>query len=508
MANTTLSPNMDLPLPIVGVQTGPVYATDLNNCLTIVDGHDHTPGYGVPVPSDGININADLPFSNNNATTVRTVRFQSQSAALSAAADVGCLYEVSNDLYYNDGAGNQIRITQSGSVTGSSGTITGLPSGTASASYSSVSGTFTFQSATATPAYVDCASVLIRNFSASSKALTLQAPAAMAADYSLTLPPLPASQKIMTLDSSGNITAPYTVDGSTITIATNVIGVPASGIGTTQLAAQAVTAAKIANATITTSQISASAGILGTQIANTTISNSNIANSTIDLTTKVTGTLPVANGGTGVTTSTGTGNTVRSASPTFTGTISAAALTLSSTLGVTGAATLSSTLGVTGAATLSSTLGVTGAATFSGGVIGSLGFSAPTGYVGETLTVSNAGGTAPTASNTATNITSLSLTAGSWLLFGDVSYNFSAVTATRLTAGISTSSAAFDSITSGAYSDQSPLYVPTSGSFGVLPLGSRVINIETTTTVYGVARITFSAGSPTFGFHLIAYRLR
>lgn len=39
----------------------------------------------------------------------------------------------------------------------------------------------------------------------------------------------------------------------------------------------------------------------------------------LPLTTGVTGTLPVANGGTGVTTSTGTGSTVLSASPTFTG---------------------------------------------------------------------------------------------------------------------------------------------------------------------------------------------
>lgn len=276
---------MDLPLPIVGVQTGPLYATDLNNCLTIVDGHDHTPGYGVPVPSDGININSDLPFSNHNLTSLRTVRFQSQSAALSAAADVGCLYEVDDDLYYNDGAGNQVRITQSGSVAGSSGTITGLPSGTASASYNSLSGTFIFQSATATPAYVDCASVLIRNFSANSNALTLQAPAAMAADYSLTLPPLPASQKIMTLDSSGNMTAPYTVDGSTITISSNVIGVPNSGIGTNQLAALSVTAAKIANATITTTQISASAGILGSQLSSSAgIVGTQLASGTISAT--------------------------------------------------------------------------------------------------------------------------------------------------------------------------------------------------------------------------------
>jgi len=40
----------------------------------------------------------------------------------------------------------------------------------------------------------------------------------------------------------------------------------------------------------------------------------------VNLASQVTGTLPVANGGTGVTTSTGTGSTVLSASPTFTGT--------------------------------------------------------------------------------------------------------------------------------------------------------------------------------------------
>lgn len=40
----------------------------------------------------------------------------------------------------------------------------------------------------------------------------------------------------------------------------------------------------------------------------------------VGLTTHVAGTLPVANGGTGVTTSTGTGSVVRSGSPTFTGT--------------------------------------------------------------------------------------------------------------------------------------------------------------------------------------------
>ena len=69
----------------------------------------------------------------------------------------------------------------------------------------------------------------------------------------------------------------------------------------------------------------------------------------LPLTTGVTGTLPVANGGTGVTGSTGTGSVVLSASPTFTGSISAANLTLSGDLIVNGTTTTisSTTLDIT-----------------------------------------------------------------------------------------------------------------------------------------------------------------
>jgi len=45
-----------------------------------------------------------------------------------------------------------------------------------------------------------------------------------------------------------------------------------------------------------------------------------VANSVINV-SQITGVLPVVNGGTGVTTSTGTGNTVLSASPTLSGTV-------------------------------------------------------------------------------------------------------------------------------------------------------------------------------------------
>ena len=95
----------------------------------------------------------------------------------------------------------------------------------------------------------------------------------------------------------------------------------------------------------------------------------------------VAGTLAVANGGTGVTTSTGTGSNVLSASPTLTGTLSGASASFSGTLGVTGALTGSS-------ATFSSTLGVTGALTASNNVYSS-GSSAGFQFADRTTTTNS-----------------------------------------------------------------------------------------------------------------------
>ena len=90
-----------------------------------------------------------------------------------------------------------------------------------------------------------------------------------------------------------------------------------------------------AGGTNTQVQYNASGAFAGS--ANLTFNGTTLSANALSLTTA----LPVASGGTGVTTSTGTGSTVLSASPTFTGTLAAAAITASTTLGVTGTSTLS-----------------------------------------------------------------------------------------------------------------------------------------------------------------------
>lgn len=223
---------MLLPVPEVGTTSGPQYAQDINDSLSIIDQHDHSTGSGVPITPSGLDISSDLTMQDNNLTNIRTTRFQVQPSTLAGASDINCLYVSGVDLYYNDGS-NIIRITTGGSVNAGAGSIGGLPSGTASVNYSG--GVYTFESSTGIGGDVSARNVLLSNNSAGSHDLTLSPPNAMGADYTLVMPSLPVSQKIMTLDASGNITAPYVTDNSTIEVSANTIQVKAQGITGAQI---------------------------------------------------------------------------------------------------------------------------------------------------------------------------------------------------------------------------------------------------------------------------------
>lgn len=202
-----ISPNMNLPVPVVSNDFGPDWANNLNSCLSAIDEHDHTAGKGVPLSSDSLTINSNLPLNNNSLTGVASVVFNAQTSI----ATIQSVYVVGVDLFYNDGNGNTIRITQSGNVAGASGTITGLPSGTASASYQSVGGTFQFQSATNTPANISGASYVMAEQTTSPNTITLKSPTALGASYNVTFPgSVPAFTSLLAMSTSGVLsTVPY-----------------------------------------------------------------------------------------------------------------------------------------------------------------------------------------------------------------------------------------------------------------------------------------------------------
>lgn len=220
-----LSPNMVLPVPAVGLDPGPQYATNLNACLTLLDAHNHSAGYGVPITPDGLNINGNLPLNQNNLTLAKSVRFTPQSIVLNTPADIGCVYVLNNDLYYNDIAGNVVRITQGGGIAGSPGTIANLTS-PASASYIAANQTFVFQSDANKAANMDFGSATLRNLTTSSAGVKIAPPVGLASDYTMTLPAgTPASTKIVTMDASGALGAAYDTDNVSLEVASNLLRV-------------------------------------------------------------------------------------------------------------------------------------------------------------------------------------------------------------------------------------------------------------------------------------------
>jgi hypothetical protein len=251
---TTPTPNMNLPEPVVSTTGGPDWATQLNNCLDIIDSHDHSSGYGVPVTPAGMNISTDLSMNINNLTLVRSVRFSPQVAPLGLVTDLGCLYESGVDLYYNDGSGNQVRITQSGGVAGSPGSIASLSS-PASATYVSASAKFVWQSAANVAASLDARNLILRSSAASSFGLTLTPPT-IAADFTLTLPTVPVGTRFMTLDNTGVMGASYNVDNSTLEVSSNLIQVKDGGVTKPKLAALGQQVSTLTSLTFSTSSTS------------------------------------------------------------------------------------------------------------------------------------------------------------------------------------------------------------------------------------------------------------
>jgi len=252
MSNTIVSPNMGLPLPVPGVDPGPDYALNLNASLMAIDGHTHAAGSGVQISPSGLNINSALTFQNNPATNLQA----SVYAAQSSLATLQAVYVSGVDLYYNDGNGNIIPITANGSVTGASGTITGLPSGTAGAAFNSVSGNFIFTSATSTGAGIDGGTVILHNPTNYAETVTITPYGSPFSSYNLILPPPVAATGFVTLNSSGSL---------------NATGIPTS-LG--------ITGSNIANTTITRTKLAA----VGQQVSTASGTFTTSSTSFVDIT--------------------------------------------------------------------------------------------------------------------------------------------------------------------------------------------------------------------------------
>lgn len=236
------TPNMFLYQPVIAVDSGLTWEQNVNTNSAIIDGHNHSIGSGVQINPSGINLNADLPFNNNNAISLRSSRYLSQPSPIALASDLLCSYFSGVDFYVNDGNGNQIQITSGGTV---NATSSGISNGTASASF--VSSVLVVDSAPNAPANIQAASFLMGNTGiVGSFYLTLSPPSSLVANYSLVLPSLPPQTNVMILDTSGNMgSITYDQVGQNMTvvgadsIASNIDSTGADDIGSVMTSAGA-----------------------------------------------------------------------------------------------------------------------------------------------------------------------------------------------------------------------------------------------------------------------------
>ncbi len=196
---------MGLTIDVPLVTPGPDWAADIVENFQLLDVHDHTSSNGVRVPTAGININADLSFNSFNAIALRTIRLDNQTSTPSDVGDLRILYSKNGELAYRDGSGNEVVITNNGSIAGASGTISGLVS-PASAVYSSITKSLTISADTGKLARFNISEISLYEFdNPTANPITIKTPAAVAAPYTMTLPGAPATTgKQLTLtDTSG-----------------------------------------------------------------------------------------------------------------------------------------------------------------------------------------------------------------------------------------------------------------------------------------------------------------
>lgn len=249
------TPYMSLDLPVVTVTLGPTWATMLNTALTSVDDHDHTSGKGRLITPSALNINADVAMGDNNLSNTKSVRLANQAALLTGGSDLRALYAFGGELYYRDASGNQVKITNAGSINATAvGGIGGdYTSSTASVVYSSVSKTFTFTQNTNQSAKLDIGDIILRETVAAANAITIKSPASLASSYSLTLPTaLPAANKLLQMSTTGAVSAEYVTTSH----------IDPSGLGAAAYAALSVGTAALANDSVTSAKLDPNASIV------------------------------------------------------------------------------------------------------------------------------------------------------------------------------------------------------------------------------------------------------
>jgi hypothetical protein len=159
--------------------------------------------------------------------------------------------------------------------------------------------------------------------------------------------------------------------------------------------------------------------------------------------------------------------------------------------------------GITNTPVSATTLSASGLATLSGGIAGNTtGTAASAGTLGQIISSNVPQGSAVSlGSGVQTNITSINLTAGYWLIWGNfVTSPAGSTTTTNIYTGVSTTSATLPTFPNGGAAAGSAASIA-AGQSVTLPIGMQIVNIATPTTYFLVATVSFAVSTMSgYGF--------
>lgn len=204
-------------IPTVGVTAGPQYATDINAALAEIRAT-----LNAKVTPAGMDLNAALSLLSGGVyspiTDIERAHFQNKSAAINATTYPRALYAVNGELYFNDGAGNQVQVTNAGVLNlAATGGITGAGygSGGVTVAWDAGAGAYRFKTGSGADQYAALIAddILLRD--GSSHAWRISSPA-LAADLNLQLPAAyPGATSLLQMSSAGVVSASNSVPALT-----------------------------------------------------------------------------------------------------------------------------------------------------------------------------------------------------------------------------------------------------------------------------------------------------
>ena len=202
-------------LPTVKTTPGDDYAVEMNALVQAMKTRLET-----QVDQSGIAIAGTFELNSNALAEVTRITFDNLTAAPGLTRGI---YFQDGEFYVDDGSSNVVQITSSGSlnvgsVTGVNGS--GYGSGGVEILWVSGSSLYKLKDASGANAFADIQieDVLVTNVT-SGYAVSLKAPAGMAANYDFTLPAAaPAADAFLQMDTSGVVTASDTHGDRVLTI--------------------------------------------------------------------------------------------------------------------------------------------------------------------------------------------------------------------------------------------------------------------------------------------------